>query len=252
MTKYTKTGEELGSSESGVLVLGKTSFQTRDEIYNNHFNTIHNVEPLSEHRETYAMRRGKHEEKAIADLFFEELQIALKKLNEENNTKYKVRMVHPKDAYRPQDYNEDLAKYRLGASVDRFLLASHPIFLEVCGTHINLMKGRNILEIKSDYYHNEKPKPEWQVQVQHQFICAGASSGLIVCKDQRGKLNIYQQEVSEKMCNLIMKTSLEFWKRIEDEEPYPKIVEPEDNSLRAAILDETMLKKTNQDIQNLV
>ena len=170
---------------------------------------------MSERRMTNAMIRGLFLEQSIADWFYYLLCEEIK------DTDIVIEMLDPQDASRPQDYNPDLAKYGLGASVDRILVCSEDVTVVVAGFTFHLKKGKNILEIKTDYYHTGKCKPEWQIQVQHQMICTGTQCGIIVCKDQTGKLNIYQSNINEKMCKLIMKKAEDFWRRIEEEDPYP-------------------------------
>lgn len=191
------------------------------------------------------MIRGLFLERSVADWFYYLLCEEIK------DTPIVIEMLDPQDASRPQDYNPDLAKYGLGASVDRILVCSGDVTLAVAGHTFHLNKGKNILEIKTDYYHTGKCKPEWQIQVQHQMICTGTKCGIIVCKDQTGKLNIYQSNINEKMCKLIMKKAEDFWRRIDEEDPYPPIIKQEDQGLRSKTLDETILKKTNQDVVQL-
>ena len=244
-SKFTKLGQDLSSSEISDIVLGETAFSNRDNVYNNHLMAVKKVEVISERKQTPAMIRGLFLEGSVADWFYYLLIQAIK------DTDITIEMLDPQDASRPQDYNPDLAKYGLGASVDRILVCSEDVTVVVAGFTFHLKKGINILEIKTDYYHTGKCKPEWQIQVQHQMICTGTSNGIIVCKDQSGKLNIYQCEISEKMSMLIMKKAEEFWKRIDDEDPYPPLVKQEDQGLRSKSLDETVLKKTNKDVVQL-
>ena len=50
-------------------------------------------------------------------------------------------MLDPQDASRPQDYNPDLAKYGLGASVDRILVCSED-YSVVAGFTFHLKKEK--------------------------------------------------------------------------------------------------------------
>lgn len=245
-SKHTKLGQDLSSSEISDIVLGETAFGSCHKVYDQHLMALKDVEVMSERRTTPAMIRGLFLERSVADWFY---YLLCQEIHHSLNIT--VEMLDPQDASRPQDYNPDLAKYGLGASVDRILVCSEDLTLSVAGFTFHLKKGKNILEIKTDYYHTGKCKPEWQIQVQHQMICTGTQCGIIVCKDQTGKLNIYQSNINEKMCKLIMKKAEDFWRRIEEEDPYPPIIKEEDQGLRSKTLDETILKKTNQDVVQL-
>jgi len=244
-SKHTILGQDLSSSEISDIVLGETAFSSCHKVYDAHLMAVKNVEVMSERRMTNAMIRGLFLERSVADWFYYLLCEEIK------DTPIVIEMLDPQDASRPQDYNPDLAKYGLGASVDRILVCSGDVTLSVAGFTFHLKKGKNILEIKTDYYHTGKCKPEWQIQVQHQMICTGTQCGIIVCKDQTGKLNIYQCTINEKMCKLIMDKAEDFWKRIDEEDPYPPIIKQEHQGLRSKTLDETILKKTNQDVVQL-
>ena len=196
-SKFTKLGQDLSSSEIDDIVLGETAFGSSHKVYDQHLMAVKDVEVMSERRTTPAMIRGLFLEGSVADWFYYLLCEEIK------DTPIVIEMLDPQDASRPQDYNPDLAKYGLGASVDRILVCSGDVTLSVAGFTFHLNKGKNILEIKTDYYHTGKCKPEWQIQVQHQMICTGTQCGIIVCKDQTGKLNIYQCTINEKMCKLI-------------------------------------------------
>ena len=104
--------------KSLICVLGETAFSSCHKVYDAHLMAVKNVEVMSERRMTNAMIRGLFLEQSIADWFYYLLCEEIK------DTDIVIEMLDPQDASRPQDYNPDLAKYGLGASVDRILVCS--------------------------------------------------------------------------------------------------------------------------------
>ena len=126
-SKHTKLGKDLSSSEISDIVLGETAFSSCHQVYDAHLMAVKNVEVMSERRMTNAMIRGLFYEGAVADWFYYLLCEEIK------DTDIVIEMLDPQDASRPQDYNPDLAKYGLGASVDRILVCSEDVTLVVAG-----------------------------------------------------------------------------------------------------------------------
>ena len=251
--KLTKTGYQLGSSEMGAIVMQKDDFQTRDEIYESHFNARNKVESIKDAmlKNNWAIKRGNAYELPTFLLFYEELLQAISNELGDIPELEQFSWEQPTKCFAPEDYNPNHRLLGMGSSIDFIIKSQIDIEVEVRKQKVKIVKGKNIIEIKTDFYKGGKLKPSWAIQVQHQFVCSGISNGAVVCFAQDGDLHIYPMEINEKMCKLIMAKAKEFWELIEKAERYPKIVEPQDKSLRTKVLDDTIIKKTNHDLVQL-
>ena len=234
MPKLTKTGYELGSSESPAVVLMKTAFQTNQDVLMVHRDRLNKVERIDNFRNPRALRRGTHLEQGVADWALEELQI----LNGHSSI----------TTYEPQNSFQNIPE-KMGASIDRIIEVSEvPIQIEDTNEDIVSFMGTGIMEIKTDFYHQGKLKPEWLIQVHHQMICSGLTWGLVACLDQKGGLNFYPIEKNEALCSVIVEKVQEFWSLIESGADYPEIKEKDDSKF---VEIETLLEKTNHDFEQL-
>ena len=234
MPKLTKTGYELGSSESPAVVLMKTAFQTNQDVLMVHRDRLNKVERIDNFRNPRALRRGTHLEQGVADWALEELQI----LNGHSSI----------TTYEPQNSFQNIPE-KMGASIDRIIEVSEvPIQIEDTNEDMVSFMGTGIMEIKTDFYHQGKLKPEWLIQVHHQMICSGLTWGLVACLDQKGGLNFYPIEKNEALCSVIVEKVQEFWSLIESGADYPEIKEKDDSKF---VEIETLLEKTNHDFEQL-
>ena len=209
MPKLTKTGYELGSSESPAVVLMKTPFQTNQDVLMKHRDKINKVERIEHFRNPKALRRGTHLEHGVADWAKEELEI----LNGHSN----IYMYEPKEVF--QNIPE-----KMGSSIDRIIEISEvPIQIEDTNGDMVSFMGTGIMEIKTDFYHQGKIKPEWLIQVHHQMLCSGLTWGIVACLDQKGGLNFYPIEKNENLCTVIVEKVQEFWSLIKSGADYPEI-----------------------------
>ena len=143
MPKLTRTGYEIGSSEAGAIVLHKTSFQTRHEVLRRHKLARAGVEAIDEIRNERALRRGTHLEPSVATWANEEI---------ERLSGGRAVMFEPDTAYRKEGLG-------IASSIDRIIEITEPLTLEKHdGGEVTLM-GQGIVEIKTDFYHSDKPKP---------------------------------------------------------------------------------------------
>ena len=240
MPKLTKTGYELGSSESAPVVLMKTAYQTNQDVLMKHRDKINKVERIDDFRNSTflsnpkALRRGTHLEQGVADWALEELQI----LNGHSSI----------TTYEPQSSFQNIPE-KMGASIDRIIEVSEvPMQIEDTNGDMVSFMGTGIMEIKTDFYHQGKLKPEWLIQVHHQMICSGLTWGLVACLDQKGGLNFYPIEKNDALCTVIVEKIQEFWSLIESGADYPEIKEKDDSKF---VEIETLLEKTNHDFEQL-
>lgn len=208
MPKLTITGKEIGSSEAGALVLQKTQFQTRQEVLDRHKRARAGVEEVDEKIfSKNALRRGTHLEHSIAPWATEEIFEL-----------YGVtcKMWEPVKPYQVKEIG-------IASSVDRIIELASPLYLSGAEGKDFKLEGEGICEIKTDFYHNSKVKPEWVIQVAHQMLCTGHKWGIIICMSQKGKLHYYPVE-SNPDFNVVLKDCYkEFWELVESDGDYPPI-----------------------------
>ena len=234
MPKLTKTGYEIGSSEAPAIVLGKTVFNTNQEVLTNHRDAINKVERIENFRNPKALRRGTHLEHGVAEWAKEELEI----LNAHSN----ITMYEPREVF--QNIGE-----KMGASIDRVIEISEvPIQIEDTNGDLVTFMGTGIMEIKTDFYHQGKIKPEWLIQVHHQMICSGLTWGLVACLDQKGGINFYPVDKNDALCTVIVEKISEFWSLIESGGDYPAFSEKD----KPELVDiEEKLVNSNHDFEQL-
>ncbi len=207
MPKLTQTGYEIGSSEAGAIVLHKTSFQNRIEVLRKHKLARAGVEDIDEIRNKDALDRGTFLEDGVA-------QWGAKRIEE--LTDMPVEMFEPTEAYKKPDLG-------IASSIDRIMKLNAPLHLwNAEGTAVNL-QGECIAEIKTDFYHNGRPKPEWVIQVLHQMLCSDIRRGLILCMDQHGKLHMYPVEWNAAVVTTMLDAYTEFWEHVKNDTEYPPI-----------------------------
>tara|TARA_B100000965_G_scaffold176025_1_gene146837 strand:+ start:10747 stop:11691 length:945 start_codon:yes stop_codon:yes gene_type:complete len=240
MPKLTRTGHELGSSESAPVVLMKTTYQTNQDVLMKHRDKINKVERIDDFRNSTflsnprALRRGTHLEHGVADWAKEELEI----LNGSSN----IYMYEPKEVF--QNIPE-----KMGASIDRIIEISEvPIQIEDSNRDMVTFMGTGIMEIKTDFYHQGKLRPEWLIQVHHQMICSGLTWGIVACLDQKGGLNFYPIDKNDALCSLIVEKVQEFWSLIKTGADYPEI---KDKDKPEFVEIEKLLEKSNHDFEQL-
>lgn len=232
MPKLTKTGFEIGSSEAGAIVLHKTSFQTRQEVLEKHQLAHAGVEAINDVRNQRALRRGTHLEAGVASWANEEI---------ERLSGGDAIMFEPTEAYRREGLG-------VASSIDRIIELSEPLTLQKPDGDNVTFHGQGIVEIKTDFYHHDKPKPEWVIQVMHQMFCAEMSWAIIACMCQKGRLHLYPVQWDAKLVNVMVDAYAEFWELVQTDGNYPPIAEND----KPEYVDITkVLKESNQDLQQL-
>ena len=209
MPKLTKTGWEIGSSEAGAIVLTKTAFQNRDEVLRKHKLARAGVEVVDAISNKWALVRGTKLEKSVAELaeYLIDIQSSLP-----------CKMWEPKQAYRKEELG-------IASSIDRILELGSPLTLKTWDGFDVTFSGTGICEIKTDAYHQDRPKPEWKIQVMHQMLCADLDWGMIAVFDQKHKVRFYPVERSSNQIGAMIDAYAEFWELVNSDGEYPAIVD---------------------------
>tara|TARA_B100000683_G_scaffold252159_1_gene268790 strand:+ start:2512 stop:3438 length:927 start_codon:yes stop_codon:yes gene_type:complete len=232
MPKLTKTGYEIGSSEAGAIVLHKTSFQSRHEVLQKHKLARAGVEAIDEVRNQRALRRGTHLEAGVAAWANEEI---------ERLSNGDAIMFEPTEAYRKEGLG-------VASSIDRIIELSEPLTLPKPDGDTLTLHGQGIVEIKTDFYHHDKPKPEWVVQVMHQMFCAEMNWAIIACMCQKGRLHLYPVMWNKQLVEKMVNAYAEFWELVKSDGEYPPVAEEE----KPEYVDiSEKLTESNQDLQQL-
>ena len=234
MPKLTITGKEIGSSEGGPIILGKDDFNTRDDILKRHKLAVAGVETIQEARvNKNALMRGSHLEHGVADWFLEAISEELPG----------AILAEPTQAYRKEEY-------RIASSIDRILSVPKDmeLVIEYQGEQY-AFKGMGIVEIKTDFYHTDKPKSSWIIQVHHQMICADMDWAIVVCMNQKGQLKLYPFHKDENLVEVMLGKYAEFWNLVDTDGEYPPLAEDEAPGLRELTIDDN--SKQNVDIAQL-
>lgn len=208
MPKLTVTGYEIGSSEAGAIVLHRTAFQTRHDVLRRHKLARSNVEQIEDNRFEKARLRGNMLEPGVANWAEHELK---------ERSGGGVMMFEPDTSYRKPDLG-------IASSIDRIISVEKPFTLKGVDEEVEV-KGTGILEIKTDAYHEGKPKPEWIIQVLHQMLCSDYRWGVIACMDQKLQLSLYPVAWNGTLIDAMVEAYAEFWELAKSDGEYPPIAE---------------------------
>ena len=228
MPKYTITGKELGASECGAIVLGKTAFTTRDKILENTKNAIKGIE-VEEGNFSSARAEYGNRYEAVTGTWASDI--------------LGTKITFPDHAHR----NEDL---RMGASLDAIISTDTYVTVTcpITGKLHTFEGPEGIMEIKTDNNHRGVPKEEWIIQVHHQMICSGLEWGVIAVATQKmGEPIIYPVPKDAVLIDNIRKKVAEFWDLVDTDGTYPPLVPPSKESVDLTLL----LKQTNTDMEML-
>lgn len=113
---------------------------------------------------------------------------------------------------------------RLGCSLDFY--AESP----TRGAGILECKNRDWIVWKNDWPPG-KVAPEVYIQVQHQMLCTGFDWTMAACLVGGNKLETYMIERDKELGEQIEARSIEFWRRVEDDEPFPVTGLPADQAI---------------------
>jgi len=129
---------------------------------------------------------------------------------------------------------------QMASSVDHKLYFHKPVHIPVPGVKDQYvtMQGEVINELKSQMLGNGELKRNYISQVQHQMVCTGGDFALVSVLSKNGQLTVYPIERDNEWIADYLKEVAEFWRRVEENDPYP---EPIDNDYVADLnsLDES-------------
>ena len=228
MPKFTITGKELGASECGAIVLGKTAFTTRDKILQNTKDAIKGIEVNKGNFNSARAEYGNRYEEVTGVWASDILGTTIK---------------FPLYA----DRNEDL---RMGASLDAIISTDTYITVTcpITGKLHTFEGPEGIMEIKTDNNHRGVPKEEWIIQVHHQMICSGLQWAVIAVATQKmGEPIIYPVPRDPELVAKIQRKVAEFWDLVDTDGSYPPLTPPSKESVDLTLL----LRKTNTDLEVL-
>ena len=209
MPKLSKTGWQIGSSDAGAIVIYKTAWDTRDTLLFKHKRARAGFTEKLESKSTPATRRGTHLEKGVADWAKVEISLEIDAHVEiEEPTKPFV-----------------IEELGIASSIDRFITLHAPYVLKNRDGSEIVLQGKGICEIKTDGYHQDRPKPEWVIQVLHQMLCSNMTWGLIAVLDQKLSLKFYPVAYNKVMIERMKEAYAEFWDLVENDGEYPPILE---------------------------
>ena len=96
-------------------------------------------------------------------------------------------------------------EHKMGASIDAIISSDLGINITDPITQEDYtFNGDGILEIKTDFYHMDKVREEWVIQVHHQMICSGYNWGIVAVLNQKGHLKIYPVPRNEELIDKII------------------------------------------------
>jgi hypothetical protein len=217
--KKTITGEELGASEMAAVMMGVDAYgNTNQETLDNHKRAAHGVEVVKHKAfNKNALVRGTYLEHAIVPWFLEMLK----------DDGLTCTAEEPKDAFR-------MKEERLGATLDRIMTVPKDCEM-VIGD--NTFSGRGVLEVKTDFYHADKCKADWMIQLHQQMMCAGLEWGIVLVMTQKGKLKTYGYHKDDMVCQGILKAAREFWKLFDEDGEYPPVEKQPEPGLKTVTVE---------------
>lgn len=209
MPKLTITAEEIGSSDAGAIVLHQTTFATRHDVLQKTKWAVAGVESTDRVINQNAIDRGNFLEAGVADW-------CRKLLSEMSDGQ--VDMWEPDAAFRKTNL-------KIASSVDRLIRIHNQVTLVDSLDSPQTFEGEGILEIKTDFYHQDEAKPEWIIQVMHQMICTDLDWAIIGCFTQKGHLRLYPVKRKEATVTSMLAAYEEFWNLVATDGEYPPIAE---------------------------
>ena len=115
-------------------------------------------------------------------------------------------------------------KYRIASSCDLKLFLSEPIDVKCPVTdNIITMSGVVPVEIKTDGYNKGEPHKDFEAQLRHQMICLDAQFGIITKLGPNLEMNMYPYERDEEWDADYLENVADFWRRVEEDDPYPDL-----------------------------
>lgn len=234
MAKFSDDAKELGASRVGAIILGQTPFSTNERERQKTIHAKTGVTTLAESDfNKEAKDRGNYLEDGI-------LNWTKDKLERMSEGKALVKLGKVTHGYRLDDL-------KLCASLDGILQIDGKIVVRDPGTQGHMeLSGFGALEIKTMAHEDGPPRMDQVIQLQTQLLCSGFKWGIIAIFGKSQKLNLYPYKADKELFKIITEKVLEFWNKVELDEPYP----PLDNGKPYTInLDHL---KTKNEVLNLI
>ena len=115
-------------------------------------------------------------------------------------------------------------KYKIASSCDLKLFLSEPIDVKCPVTdRVITMSGVVPVEIKTDGYNKGEPHKDHEAQLRHQMICLDADFGIITKLGPNLEMNMYPYEKDEEWNADYLENVADFWRRVEEDDPYPDL-----------------------------
>ena len=215
--KHSKDGYELGMSKLGIVALGIDDFNNDVEDLRQQFIEI---------------REGRQD--SVINPFISEMA-GLRGNCLENGISQLAYQVLMKDApkgveidieYEPEPYR--LPQHKMCASLDAMLNIRNGYITvqDASGGDIQIT-GRIPLEIKTDAYDSDVPKPMYVIQLTGQMMCTGATHGIIAKLGPKvNEFRMIGYECSPTLVSMILDSVDEFWERVETNTPYERDFKP--------------------------
>ena len=201
--KKTVIPDELSGSKAPAVVLGVDSFgNTNQDVLDEYRIADQGVEVIEKKvLNKNALLRGTYLQYAVLPWWLETLK----------EDGIECTAEEPEEAHR-------LKEERLAATLDYILTVPEGFDL-VCGDVT--VQGKGVLEVKTDFYHNDKCKPDWMIQVHLQMMCSNLPWGIVLVMTQKGKLVTYAFHRDDLLCQQILDKAREFWRFFDDGRDYP-------------------------------
>tara|TARA_R100000654_G_C2677261_1_gene126816 strand:+ start:63 stop:992 length:930 start_codon:yes stop_codon:yes gene_type:complete len=118
--------------------------------------------------------------------------------------------------------------YKIASSCDLKLLLPEPIDVKCPITnHVFQVEGLIPVEIKTDGYNKGEPHRDFEAQLRHQMICLDAEYGIITKLGPNLEMAMYPYERDREWDADYLELVSEFWRKVEEDEPYPDLTSNE-------------------------
>ena len=222
MPKLTNSYTHLGSSDACKIAYGSNRFghTNEDQRLSLVNQTVGEGGFFGSQK---ALTRGDVLEPALAEWTLSELQ----KLSESE-----IKVIDNDKA----DLHD---KYKIASSCDLKLFLSEPIDVKCPVTdNIISMWGLVPVEIKTDGYNKGEPHKDFEAQLRHQMMCVNenkvnkkgkdkphkeAQFGIITKLGPNLEMNMYPYEKDEEWNADYLENVADFWRRVEEDDPYPDL-----------------------------
>lgn len=209
--KFSRDGYELGMSKLGVVVLTEDDFGNNVEDLRQNFVDIVSgkIDGVDQPFNEMALLRGQCLEDGIGE-------IAYQLLMKDAPRGVEIDLIKP-------DYPFRLEGHRMCASLDFMLnIRGGYVTLEDPDGNDVRLTGEIPLEIKTDGWDKDAPKPMYVIQLTGQMMCMNATQGIIAKLGPNLEFSMYAYERNDTLVRAIFDAVDDFWERVDTNTPYPK------------------------------